>query len=169
MQNEKYDIIAGIDPGLVETGVCIIENRNNNLKLLYSKTIKIKRLDCLSSRLLLLNNEIEFFLNSFKIDFIGIEKTFININPKTSIDLAIAKGVILMNFAKFNIQYQEIEANFIKKYITGHGHSSKETIKNSLKYYINLDKYNICSNHEFDSIAIAICANFLKNNKIFNL
>jgi crossover junction endodeoxyribonuclease RuvC len=161
-------IFAGIDPGLVNTGIGIIEfnSKNNQIRYIESKTIVTSSKISIGERLCIINNEVEKIFSSCQIHYAGIEKTFLNSNPKTSMNLAVAKGIIMMNFAKFNILYEEIDANSIKKHISGYGHASKEMIKNSLKYYIKLNNLDQMSEHEIDAIAIAICAKFINESEI---
>lgn len=148
-------------------GIAIIEISKTKPNLIFTKTISPKKNQDISKKLLYINDEINKILMDFQIDFAGIESTFININPKTSINLAISKGIILMNLAKFNINYTEISPNIIKKHITGYGHSNKDEIKSYLKYHINIDySFLDLDNHSIDAISIALLANHINESQI---
>lgn len=57
-----------------------------------------------------------------------MEEVFINKNPRSSISLCYARGVLLLTLNTMNIQVFEYSSNYVKKSITGNGHAKKEQV-----------------------------------------
>lgn len=151
MKNTK---IIGIDPGLVNTGVCVIEYVNNEFKLIKTTEINTSTKELLPQRLYKISKAIEEVFLEFPGAIMGLEESYVNMNAKSSLKLGMVAGVILALGAKHNMQINFMSATHIKKQITGSGHSTKEIIYNFVSRIIVVP--NDLSHHIYDAIAIAI-------------
>ena len=88
--------ILGIDPGFAITGYSIIDYIGNKFKLITSGAVLTKAGESFPQRLLKLNNDLEEIIDTYKPDAISVEELFFNNNAKTAINVAQARGVILV-------------------------------------------------------------------------
>ncbi len=88
--------ILGIDPGFAITGYSIIDYIGNKFNLITSGAVLTKAGESFPQRLLKLNNDLEEIIDTYKPDAISVEELFFNNNAKTAINVAQARGVILV-------------------------------------------------------------------------
>ena len=163
-------LILGIDPGLVNTGFAIIDSKGKQkFSIIKHGVIKTKSNVDISIRLSFILDELKKHLDHYNFEYAALEKTLINKNAFSSMDLAIARGIVLLYFGQRKVQYEEYLPTSIKKMITGNGDADKESMRSMMKHYIDFENsidFDIgkISHHEIDSIAIAISCGFsLKN------
>ncbi len=148
--------ILGIDPGLRHTGWGII-NLEAGSKLSYVASGDISpspKLE-LPQRLVELHHGLLEVCQQYQPHACAIEKVFVNVNAKTTLQLGQARGVILMSVASFGIDIEEYEPNKIKKTVTGVGHAQKQQIQAMIK--VLLPKADFNSADTADALATAIC------------
>ena len=88
--------ILGIDPGFAITGFSIIDYEGNKFKLIASGAILTEAHTSFPLRLEKIYNELTQIIEEFKPDAMSIEELFFNNNAKTVINVAQARGVILV-------------------------------------------------------------------------
>lgn len=149
-------IVLGIDPGLNHTGICVLEYKNNNFKILYTEEIIPNKNFKLEEKLFFIQKKIKYIYNLFPfISILGLEESFVNTNAKTSLKLGMVIGLILAISVEFNLILKFMTATHIKKFITGKGHCSKELIFIYVKTFIPNLEENL-SSHIYDAIAISL-------------
>jgi crossover junction endodeoxyribonuclease RuvC len=126
MENSKR--IIGIDPGLVHTGWAVVDSAGNERKYAASGVILPPSKDPLPARLLLIFNELGKLIDLWKPDECGIEITFVNQNPTTTLLLGHARAAAILAAAARSVPVYEYEPNKIKKAITGRGHADKPQV-----------------------------------------
>lgn len=157
--------ILGVDPGLANMGLAVIQiNQNKKHSYIKSFTVKTSTKLNIAKRLDILYSSIKSLIIDFNIKELAIEQTLVNNNPHSSIDLAMAKAVVLLASNHLGINFFEFSPTTIKKRLTGSGIAKKEQIYKMIKYYIDFSflEENITS-HESDAIAIALCRSFEVN------
>lgn len=154
--------ILGIDPGYGRVGIAIIESKRGNQKLIYSECFETKAKLPHSQRLLLIGEKIKKVIRLYKPNQIAIETLLWSKNKKTALQVAEARGVILLESAKSDSLVREFNPNQIKLAVTGYGKSDKKQVINMVE---KLLKLNLSTNRErmhddeYDAIAIALtCA-----------
>ena len=155
--------IIGVDPGLCNTGWAIIDFKNqNDINLIKTGTIKTIAQEGMANRLKTIYNDLNNIFIHYTINKCAIEKTLVNTNAHSSIDLAMAKSIVLLLFAQHNVPYTEYAPTNVKKTITGNGKADKTSVMKMIGFYIKSIKNadSKLSHHEFDSIAIALCSAF---------
>ena len=157
-------LIIGIDPGLLNTGWAIIQFDKKQSLLVSSGSIKTQSNEKMSCRLFRIYDELIQNTENYQINYGSIEKNLVNSNSESSMLLSMARGISLLYFGQKKIEYGEYMPTHIKKIICGNGRTEKDQIEKMLQYYIynfaTLSKEKKFSNHEVDSIAIALCHGF---------
>lgn len=154
-------IIVGIDPGLGNTGWGVIEKNNNKLSYIASGVIGSNAKDEISLRLSLIYNQLTLVLQKFKPETVAMEEVFVNMNSKSSLKLAYARGAAIAAVGCYGVELMEYAPNFIKKNLVGGGRAEKSQVKHMVKFL--LPQVGICSDDESDALAAAIChSNFIK-------
>ena len=77
-------------------------------------------------------------INEYKPDAISVEELFFNNNAKTAINVAQARGVILVVGRKMNIATFEYTPLQIKQALTGYGRADKKQIQAMVKTFLGL-------------------------------
>jgi len=157
--------ILGIDPGFGRVGYGIIEYRNNKYRPVEYGSITTPAGEKLSSRLKQINEDLEEIISRYNIDAASVESLFFNTNITTGIQVAEARGVILLTLEKNNIPINEYTPLQVKQALIGYGRADKIQIKNMVKEMLKLEKMPKLDDTT-DALAIAIChANSSKYNE----
>ena len=88
--------ILGIDPGFAITGFSIIDHEGNKFKLITAGAILTEAHTSFPLRLEKIFNDLTSIIDEYKPDAMYIEELFFNNNAKTAINVAQARGVILV-------------------------------------------------------------------------
>ena len=157
--------ILGIDPGFGRVGYGIIEYRNNKYRPVEYGCITTEAGDKLSARLKRIHEDLEEVISRYNIDQAAVESLFFNTNITTGIQVAEARGVILLTLEQHNIQISEYTPLQVKQALIGYGRADKIQIKNMVKDMLKLEKMPKLDDTT-DALAIAIChANSCKYNE----
>lgn len=157
--------ILGIDPGFGRVGYGIIEYRNNKYRAVEYGCITTPSNTKLAPRLKQINEDLEEIISRYNIDASAVEDLFFNTNIKTGIQVAEARGVILLTLEKHNISINEYTPLQVKQALIGYGRADKIQIKNMVKEMLKLDQMPKLDDTT-DALAIAIChANSCKYNE----
>ncbi|MBU0766611.1 crossover junction endodeoxyribonuclease RuvC [Patescibacteria group bacterium] len=133
--------IIGIDPGLATTGVAIIESdKGSTIQKADWMIITTPAKTPLSDRLLEIEKDLSAFLDGTKPDLAVVEKLFFSTNTKTAIDVAHARGVILLTLQSRGIPIIEPTPLQLKSCITGDGKADKLQIQQMVMRELHLDE-----------------------------
>ena len=122
-------IILGIDPGLNTTGYGLIKLERSKIHFLAAGEISTVKTKDFSARLEILYKTCCEIIEDYKPDVFAIEETFANVNPKTSLKLGHARGVLMLAGQVKGLTVHEYPATVVKKALTGVGSASKEQVK----------------------------------------
>ena len=136
--------ILGIDPGFAITGYSIIDYIGNKFNLITSGAVTTKAGESFPLRLLKLNNDLENIIDEYKPDAISVEELFFNNNAKTAINVAQARGVILVVGSRKQVPTYEYTPLQIKQ------------VQKMVKTILNVEKLPKLDDTT-DSMAAAIC------------
>jgi crossover junction endodeoxyribonuclease RuvC len=133
--------ILSIDPALNSVGYAVVEKSfDGSVKILSSGIIKnlpVKKPDLLDNSsecvdVVKIKNIILNIKNIYEqneISKVVIEETFVNINMKSSLSLALARGALIGFFSLFqDVKIFQITPTEVKKIITGNGNADKEQV-----------------------------------------
>ena len=148
--------ILGIDPGFAITGYSIIDYIGNKFKLETSGAILTEAGESFPLRLEKIYKDLNQIINTYKPDAMSIEELFFNNNAKTAINVAQARGVILITARINNLDIFEYTPLQIKQAVTGYGRADKVQVQRMVKMILNEEKLPKLDDIT-DSMAIAIC------------
>lgn len=107
-------------------------------------------------RLLKLNDDLENIIDKYKPDAISVEELFFNNNAKTAINVAQARGVILVVGCRKKVPTYEYTPLQIKQAVVGYGRADKIQVQKMVKTILGVDKLPKLDDTT-DSMAAAIC------------
>ena len=148
--------ILGIDPGFAITGYSIIDYIGNKFKLITSGAILTEAGVSFPLRLEKIYYELNEIINKYKPDAMSIEELFFNNNAKTAINVAQARGVILMTARINKVDIYEYTPLQIKQAVVGYGRADKMQVQRMVKMILNEEKLPKLDDIT-DSMAIGIC------------
>ncbi len=161
-------IILGIDPGYAIIGYGVIEYKNSRYKYKKHGAIVTSSRDSFDSRLEIIFDQVSELINEFNPSEMSIEKLYFQNNHKTAIDVAQARGVILLAARKYKIPIHEYTPLEVKMSITGYGKAQKHQIMEMTKKLLLL-KDTPKPDDAADALAIAICHSNCSGKRINGL
>lgn len=148
--------ILGIDPGFAITGYSVIDYIGNRFKLITSGAITTDAGVSFPIRLEKIFDDLTAIITEYNPDAISVEELFFNNNAKTAINVAQARGVILVVGRKMNIDTFEYTPLQIKQSVVGYGRADKIQVQKMVKTILKVDKLPKLDDTT-DSMAAAIC------------
>lgn len=148
--------ILGIDPGFAITGYSIIDYQCNKFKLIDSGAVTTKAGESFPLRLTKIYDDLSMIIDEYKPDAISVEELFFNNNVKTAINVAQARGVVLVVGCQKQIPTYEYTPLQIKQAVAGYGRADKIQVQKMVKAILNVEKLPKLDDTT-DSMAAAIC------------
>ncbi len=149
--------ILGIDPGYAIVGYGAISASPNNkfLPLCYG-SILTESTAPFCDRLFKISCDMNELLLKVRPDVVAIERLYFQNNRKTAIDVAQARGVILLSARNLNVPIFEYTPLQIKTVVTGYGKAQKAQVMKMTKRLLSLEKMPKLDDTA-DALAVAIC------------
>ena len=133
-------IILGIDPGFATMGWGVIKSEKGNATVIDYGVVTTPKTESLPTRLAMLEVGIKKLIERFKPDEIALEELFFNTNITTAINVAQARGVIILTCVKECGRLYEYTPLQIKQALTGYGRAEKRQIQAMVKTFLRLEK-----------------------------
>lgn len=149
-------IILGIDPGIAIVGYGIVSYEKNRFVDSAYGAITTPAHTKLEDRLLRIYDDLTALIEKYRPDAISIEELFFNTNQKTGIQVASARGVILLAAKKMNVPIYEFTPLQVKQAVVGYGRAEKQQVMKMVKTLLNLDTIPK-PDDAADGLALAIC------------
>lgn len=150
-------IIAGFDPGIATTGYAIIKRgTDRKLTALDWGVIETKKQQASPERLAIISADLHNLLNKWKPAAAVVEKIYFKNNLKTAIDVAQARGVILLSLQQRHIKILELTPLELKSRIAGYGSADKKQVQRMVKASLGLSAIPK-PDDAADALALAIC------------
>ncbi|OQX88621.1 crossover junction endodeoxyribonuclease RuvC [candidate division KSB1 bacterium 4484_87] len=122
-------IVAGIDPGLQNTGLAIVKKMDQSVELVQYHLVKNKQSDSFDARLKTIYDQIFDFFRSFRPDVVALEEVFYAKNAQVALKMGHARGVAILAAANSGIPVVEYSPREIKLSVTGNGNASKYQVQ----------------------------------------
>jgi crossover junction endodeoxyribonuclease RuvC len=162
-------LIIGVDPGLVSTGVGLIESAaaessrdrartRSDFKLVFSTELKPPRTE-LSQRLLFLHDKLLAIIRKMDAQVMAVEDQFFGNNVQTAFKTGQARGAALLAAAHGGIPVILYSPARVKQAVVGNGRASKEQVQHMVRQILAVD----CLPGGFDcsdALAVALCHAF---------
>ena len=160
-------IIVGFDPGLATLGYGVIkkEQRGKPVMLDYG-VVSTPKDENLAVRLCMLERGVKEIIEKYKPDEIAIEELFFAKNVTTGINVAHARGVVLLTCVKECGRIFEYTPLQIKQALTGYGRAEKKQIQAMVKTFLGL---NAVSKPDDAADALAVALTHAQTNKLGTL
>ena len=158
-------VILGIDPGLATVGFGLIKVEQTQPKLVDAGVIETKPNQSLSTRLEIIYKDLKNIIEHNKPEVAAVEKDFYGPNVRSGLDVASARGVILLVIKQAKLKFIELSVTEIKSTLTGYGRAPKEQIQGMVRQSLNLNstpKPDDCA----DALAAALVASLRLNDSI---
>ncbi|MGI5959151.1 MAG: crossover junction endodeoxyribonuclease RuvC [Massiliimalia sp.] len=161
--------IIGVDPGYAIVGVGVLEYQNNSFRTLDYGAITTPAGMEFSNRLKVIFEDFSNLLDLYKPDAIAVERLYFTTNQKTAIDVAQARGVILLAASLRNIPCYEYTPLQVKLAVVGYGKAVKKQVMEMTTKILNLKEVPK-PDDVADALAIAVChAHTSPSRRNFNL
>ena len=148
-------VILGIDPGYAIIGYGVIDTERKNQVIDYGAIITPKE-DPLPLRLEAIDSSLKYLFEKYKPNAVAIEELFYFKNQKTVIQVAQARGVIVLACQKYCGNLYEYTPLQIKQALTGQGRAEKAQVQYMVKAILGLDEIPK-PDDAADALAVAIC------------
>ncbi len=148
--------VIGIDPGLADTGIGLIEGEGTHLYGYSYGCIKTSSQDKTPTRLDCIYTKISKLLADEKPDLMVVEDVFsLHKYPKSGIDLGKVTGVILLAGNRAGVPVTELAVREAKKILTGSGNADKQQLERAVRRIICAPE-PIRPFHASDAIGLAV-------------
>ena len=128
----------------------------NKFKLINSGAFLTEAKESFPLRLEKIYNDLTQIIEEYKPEAMSIEELFFNNNAKTAINVAQARGVILITARIHKIPTYEYTPLQVKQAVTGYGRADKMQVQRMVKMILNEEKLPKLDDIT-DSMAIGIC------------
>ncbi len=137
-QEKKGVRVIGIDPGYGRVGWGIIEGASQNWKHVAHGCIETKPNAPLVPRLAQIARELQIIVDKYKPDCSAVEELFFYKNVTTAIQVAQARGVILLILHNSKLPVDEFTPLQIKQAVTGYGKADKKQVQKMIQFMLEL-------------------------------
>ena len=148
--------ILGIDPGFAITGYSIIDYMGNHFQLIASGAVTTPAGMSFPLRLSKIYTDIGQIIDQYQPDAVSVEELFFNNNVKTAINVAQARGIVLVVGCQKNVPTFEYTPLQVKQAVVGYGRADKMQVQRMVKTILKVEQLPKLDDIT-DSMAIAIC------------
>lgn len=152
--------VIGIDPGLAETGVGVVNGEDMQIVNYSFGNISTSPKDPLPHRLNHIFSRLMSLLKEEKPQLMVVEDAFfLKEYPVSGLTLGQVTGVILLASYQAGISITRISVREVKQIITGNGSADKKQLEMSVRRYLG-HKTPIRPDHASDALALAMTGLF---------
>ena len=148
--------ILGIDPGYGITGFGVIDAQRGQCRLLRCGAITTPPNTDFSWRLTVIYNDMVQLLDMTKPEAVAIEELFFGQNVTTGINVAQARGVILLAVAQAGIPVYQYKPMQVTQAVVGYGNATKHQVMDMTRRILHLEEVPK-PDDAADAVAIALC------------
>lgn len=154
----KPERILGIDPGFGRIGYGVIEKiKTDGWQALTYGCISTDPKDSFVDRLKDLHEELVDLIKEYKPTRMAVEEIFYFKNAKTVIEVAQARGVIILTAVENGLPVDEFTPLQVKQAMTGYGRAEKGQMQKIMAMLLGI-KEKIKSDDAADALAVALTA-----------
>jgi crossover junction endodeoxyribonuclease RuvC len=149
--------ILGVDPGSITTGFGVIDSEGSRLRLVEHGCISTPRGAELPERLARIHALIAEVIRRCIPEAIAVETPFAGQNARSLIQLAHARGVILLAAQEARLPVHEYSPRSVKNAVVGYGGAEKEQVAKMVRMLLPGCSALKMTVDASDALAIAIC------------
>ena len=148
--------ILGIDPGYAIVGFGVLDYDGINFRPVQYGAITTDAGTDFTERLRAISDDMDYILEKFRPDCMAVEKLYFTTNQKTAIDVAQARGVIILSASKKGVPVAEYTPLQVKVSVTGYGKAEKHQMMEMTRNILGLARVPK-PDDTADALAVAIC------------
>ena len=149
-------IVLGIDPGYAIVGCGVVEYQNNRFRMITYGAITTEAHTPFNERIEKIYDGAAELISRYKPEAMAIEKLFFNTNQKTAIDVAQARGALVLAAQKAGVPIFEYTPLQVKQSVVGCGRAEKKQVQEMTRIMLGLEKIPK-PDDAADALAMAIC------------
>ena len=149
-------LILGIDPGLATIGFGFVQKNGDKYRAVEYGAVVTKPHQIVEKRLAEIYDEMIALLERHRPDCMAIEELFFNNNATTAIDVAMARGVILLAAYKKGVEIYEYTPLEVKSSVVGYGRAEKQQVQYMVRLMLGLNE-TPKPDDTADALALALC------------
>lgn len=132
--------IIGIDPGYAIIGFGVLEHNNSKFSVVGFGAVTTEANTPFDERLKIIYDDICCVLDRYQPEQMAIEKLFFNTNQKTAIDVAQARGIIVLAATQRGIPVFEYTPLQVKNSVVGYGRAEKKQVMEMTRQILKLSE-----------------------------
>lgn len=149
-------IILGIDPGYAIVGYGVLRFEKKRFSVIDFGAVTTPAGMDFPDRLKEIYDDVSFIFQKYKPEALAIEKLFFNTNKTTAVDVAQARGVILLAARENGAQVFEYTPLQVKQSVAGYGRAEKKQVQEMTRSILGLSAVPK-PDDTADALAMAIC------------
>lgn len=149
-------VVLGIDPGTATVGFGVVSFERGQLFAIDTGVILTPPEMPYPDRLHAIHTDIHTLIDRYNPDTVATERLFFYQNVTTGIDVAGARGVILMAFSARNLPWSEYTPSQVKIAVSGYGKADKRQMQLNVTRLLNLSEIPR-PDDAADALAVAVC------------
>lgn len=149
-------IILGIDPGIATMGYGIIKYFQGSFNYITCGAISTPAGERVERRLALIYDQLNRLIKTYQPNALAVEELFFNTNQKTAINVAQARGIVLLSAERAGIPLYEYTPLQVKQAVVGYGRAEKHQVMEMTKLLLSLNQ-RPKPDDAADALALAIC------------
>lgn len=157
--------ILGIDPGYAIVGVGVVDYIKNKFYPVKYGAVDTPAGTPFEQRLFDIYDTVSTVIKETNPECMSIEKLYFNNNQKTAIDVAEARGVILLAAIQAGIPIYEYTPLQIKQSLVGYGRAEKKQVQIMVKDTLRLEAIPK-PDDTADALAAAICHGYSHGSRL---
>ena len=158
--------ILGIDPGYGIIGYGLVKYDGRRFTPVQFGAIRTQIGAPMPDRLCELYNDLNTLLQTFHPEEAAVEELFFNQNITTGIQVALARGVILLALAQKGLKPVSYAPSQVKMSVVGYGKAEKHQVMEMTRTLLGLDKVPR-PDDAADALALAICHGHSMRSALF--
>ncbi|MCI8600035.1 MAG: crossover junction endodeoxyribonuclease RuvC [Oscillospiraceae bacterium] len=148
--------IMGIDPGYAIVGCGVLDYDGRRFKVLEYGAITTPAGAPFPDRLQMIYEQMDTLLARWQPAVMAVEKLYFNTNTTTAIDVAQARGVVLLAARRQGVEVSEYTPLQVKQAVVGYGRAEKRQVIEMTKKILSLAR-TPKPDDVADALAIAVC------------
>ena len=139
MSGHKIRFI-GVDPGIARTGFGVIESWDDQVQHIEHGCLETNKNDSREERILCLYQQFSTLLDRVKPTYCGMEHLYAGRNATTAIQVAEARGVLLLGLTQRSIPTRSYAPSTIKLSVADHGNATKLQVREMVMIQLGLEE-----------------------------
>jgi crossover junction endodeoxyribonuclease RuvC len=147
--------VLGIDPGIALTGVAVVGGGAGSRRVSRVGVIRTPAAMAAPARLASLHQQLVDLLAETRPAAAAVEQLFFASNATTAMQVAEARGVILLALEEGRVPVWEYTPMQVKTSLTGYGKATKAQMTRMVRAAVAIEE--TLPDDAFDAVAVALC------------